>query len=66
VALLSASFGLPFLTFYAIAFFLMRQDQLPVLLAVLAGYGFATAAMLVPAISEFDVAMGRTRLGGEE
>jgi hypothetical protein len=28
-------------------------------------YGFATAAMLIPAISEFDVATGRTT-GGEE
>jgi hypothetical protein len=29
-------------------------------------YGFATAAMLVPAIYEFDFAMGRTKLAGDE
>ena len=27
-------------------------------------YGFATAAMLVPAVSEFDVATGRTTEAG--
>ncbi len=64
-ALLSASFGLPFLTFYAITAFLLRLP-LPVLLAVLFAYGFATAAMLLPAVSEFDVAMGRTRAGQED
>jgi hypothetical protein len=33
---------------------------------VLAGaFGFAVAAMLVPLVSEFDVALGRTTGGGE-
>jgi hypothetical protein len=64
-ALLSASFGLPFLTFYAITAFLLRLP-LPVMLAVVFAYGFASLAILIPAISEFDVAMGRTRGGGDE
>jgi ABC-type transport system involved in multi-copper enzyme maturation permease subunit len=49
---------LPFLTFYAISSFLLGHS-LPVLLAVVATYGFTTVAMLVPAISSFDVAFGR-------
>jgi hypothetical protein len=33
---------------------------------VIAGaFGFALAAMLVPLLSEFDVALGRTTAGGE-
>jgi hypothetical protein len=31
-----------------------------------AAYGFTTAAMLVPALYEFDIAMGRSRVAGEE
>lgn len=63
-AIFIASLALPALTFYGITTFLLQRDQLPVLLAITVGYGFATAAMLVPAVSEFDVAMGRTRGGG--
>jgi hypothetical protein len=36
-----------------------------VFLVISGAYGFAVAAMLVPAIGEFDIAMGRTQ-GNEE
>ena len=52
-----ASFSLPLATFYAITTFLLQRDQFWVLFAVAGGYGFATAAMLVPALADFDVAM---------
>jgi ABC-type transport system involved in multi-copper enzyme maturation permease subunit len=54
-----AAFACPFLTFYALTSFLLNYT-LAVLLVVAAAYGFATAAMLVPALYEFDVATGRT------
>ena len=54
-----ASFMCPFATFYAITSFLLGYT-LNVLLVVAAAYGFTTAAMLIPAIYEFDVATGRT------
>ncbi|MBN1395623.1 MAG: hypothetical protein JW959_11415, partial [Pirellulales bacterium] len=51
----------PFATFYAITSYLMTPPSpLAALLAIAAAYGFTTAAMLVPAIYEFDVATGRT------
>ena len=59
-----ASVLAPIATFWAITSFLL-QYTLSVFLVTLFTYGFATAAMLVPAISEFDVAKGRTA-GGEE
>jgi len=37
-------------------------EGLAMFLAVVAAYGFTTAAMLVPAIYEFDVATGRTTI----
>jgi zinc transport system permease protein len=37
-----------------------------VFFAVSFAYGFMTAALLVPAVNAFDVAMGRTKLAGEE
>ncbi len=52
---------LPFCTFYAITAFLLG-NTLEVCLMVVSAYGFPTIAMLVPAISEFDVALGRTTL----
>jgi len=54
-----ASFLCPCATFCAITSFLLDYT-LGVFLVVAAAYGFATAAMLVPAIYEFDVATGRT------
>jgi hypothetical protein len=55
----SASFLCPLTTFYAITCFLLNQT-LAVFLAITFAYGFLVAAMLVPAIYEFDVATGRT------
>jgi hypothetical protein len=56
----------PFFTFYAITSSMIEPPQtLGVFLTVAFTYGFTTAAMLVPAIYEFDVATGRTT-GGEE
>jgi ABC-type transport system involved in multi-copper enzyme maturation permease subunit len=55
-----ASFACPFFTFYAITSFYYFHATLAVFLVTAATYGFTTAAMLVPAIYEFDVATGRT------
>ena len=52
-----ASFLCPFATFYAITSFLLNYT-LGVFLVTVAAYGFTTAAMLIPAIYEFDVATG--------
>jgi hypothetical protein len=52
---------LPFCTFYAITSFLLGQT-LGVCLFISAAYGFTAIAMLVPAVSEFDVALGRSTL----
>jgi hypothetical protein len=52
---------LPFLTFYAITEYLLG-GSLGVFLWILAAYGFTSIAMLIPAVSEFDVALGRTTL----
>ena len=60
-ALSAAAFALPFMTFYAITAYLL-DEPLGCLLAVAAAYGFAAAAMLVPAVSEFGVTLG----GGKE
>jgi ABC-type transport system involved in multi-copper enzyme maturation permease subunit len=57
-----ASFLCPFATFYAITSLFLNQT-LGVFLVTAASYGFTTAAMLIPAIYEFDVATGRTTLG---
>lgn len=57
-----ASALLPALTFTAIAAFLQGL-ALQVFLIVLAVYGFATAALLVPAIGAFDLLTGRTTSG---
>ena len=54
-----ASFTTPFATFYVITSFLQGNFGATFLVTV-ATYGFATAAMLIPAIDEFDVATGRT------
>ena len=53
---------LPALTFVAITGFL-QGSSLQVLLVVLAAYGFATLALLVPSIAAFDVLTGRTTTG---
>ena len=57
-----ASFACPFATFYSITSFLRgdQGDMLIVLLVTTAAYGFTTAAILIPAIYEFDETTGRT------
>ena len=59
-----ASLACPLLTFVAITSFLQGQT-LGVFLVVVGTYGFTTAAMLIPAIYEFDVATGRTTAAAE-
>ncbi len=57
-----ASALLPSLTFIAITSFL-QGNSLQVLLVTLVAYGFATLALLVPAIGAFDLLTGRTTTG---
>ncbi len=54
-----ASLALPTFTYVAITSFL-QQETLSVFIVVALTYGFTTAAMLIPAVYEFDVATGRT------
>ncbi|MEQ8791406.1 MAG: ABC transporter permease subunit [Pirellulaceae bacterium] len=61
----AASLLLPFATFYAIVSFVLDYT-LPVFLVIGAVYGFTTAAMLVPALGEFNIAMGRARTAAED
>ncbi|MBN2579181.1 MAG: ABC transporter permease subunit [Pirellulales bacterium] len=56
-----ASFLCPFATFYAVTSYLLGSP-LAVFFTIVAAYGFTTAALLVPALYEFDVATGRTTL----
>jgi hypothetical protein len=54
-----ASMLAPFATFYVISTYLQGNYGAAALVTV-AMYGFATAALLIPAVYEFDVATGRT------
>ena len=65
-AIVWASVLLPMATFFAIVSFVLGNRELTIFLVLSGTYGFTTTAMLVPAISEFDFAMGRTRTGGDE
>jgi hypothetical protein len=58
-ALKMSSFILPFGTFYALTTFLLG-NTLGVFAVVAVAYSVPTYAMLVPAISEFDLALGRS------
>jgi hypothetical protein len=58
-AIMWAAFACPFFTFWAITSFLQAQTLGPFLVTT-ATYAFTTLAMLIPAISEFDLAAGRT------
>ena len=58
-AIFWASLVAPFATFFVITSFL-NQSYGAAFLVTVATYGFTIAAMLVPAIYEFDVATGRT------
>lgn len=55
-----ACFSAPVVTFYAITSFLMGSFDLAFFATVIT-FGFATAAMLVPALSEFDIATDAAR-----
>ena len=59
-----ASLLLPFATFFAITNFLVDHVAAAFLVTA-ATYGFTTAAMLVPALYEFDIARGRGRWRGK-
>ncbi|VAX42374.1 hypothetical protein MNBD_PLANCTO02-2668 [hydrothermal vent metagenome] len=63
-ALTIASATLPMLTFYAITSFLL-SEPMATMLAVIFAYGWTTVAMLIPAISEFDVALGHAAVNRE-
>ena len=72
-ALTLASVACPVLMFYAIAYVLIAKpgtdesaDPLIPFLVLGGGFGLAIAAMLVPLLSEFDVALGRTTLLADE
>ncbi len=65
-AIFWASLLLPMATFFAIVSFVLGNRELTIFLVLSGTYGFTTTAMLVPAISEFDFAMGRTRTGGDD
>jgi hypothetical protein len=58
-AIFLASLLAPFATFYVITSYLLGKYD-SAFFVICATYGFATAAMLVPAVSEFDIALGRT------
>jgi ABC-type Na+ efflux pump permease subunit len=60
-----AALLLPFLTFLAITNFLIDHHTAAFLYTAFI-YSFTTAAMLIPALSEFDIAMGRSKVAGEE
>ncbi len=57
-ALTLASLVLPFLTFYAITDFLLGGN-LGVCFWICVAYGFTAIAMMVPAMNDFDIALGR-------
>ncbi|MDA1050818.1 MAG: ABC transporter permease subunit [Planctomycetota bacterium] len=65
-AIFWAALLLPAATFFAIVSFMLGNRELTIFLVLSGTYGFTTVAMLVPAISEFDFAMGRTRTGGDD
>jgi hypothetical protein len=71
-ALFIASWACPLAVIYAVTDILVAKpgseetaDPLFPFIAVAGAFGFAVAAMLVPLISEFDVALGRTTGPGE-
>src|SRR5262249_461251 len=71
-ALTLASWLLPPFVFYTVANILVGKpgtqesaDPVVPFLVIAWAFGFAIAAMLVPLVSEFDVAMGRTGRGAD-
>lgn len=64
-AILGSALMLPIATFFAITSFVLRDRELSIFFVISGAYGFTTAAMMLPALFEFDIAMGRTRLAEE-
>ena len=72
-ALTLASWLCPFAVFYTVTNLLIGRpggyessDPAMPFLVTAGAFGFAVAAMLVPLLSEFDVALGRTTLLADE
>ncbi len=59
-AIALGAFALPFLTFFSITSFILRNQELTVFSVIAVAYGFTTLAMAIPALTEFDFALGRT------
>ena len=59
-----AALTVPVVTFFAIVSFLLGKEM-EVFLTTAAAYGFTTFAMLIPAISDFDIEVGR-RSGSDD
>ncbi|MGE3803890.1 MAG: ABC transporter permease subunit [Gemmataceae bacterium] len=71
-ALTTASILCPAAVFYAVTTILVGKpgstesvDPMLPLMALAGSFGFAVAGMLIPLLSEFDVALGRTSAGGD-
>ncbi len=71
-ALVLASWFCPFAVLYCVVNILVGKpgstesaDPLMPFLVIAGAFGFTVAAMLIPLVSEFDVALGRTTAGGE-
>jgi ABC-type transport system involved in multi-copper enzyme maturation permease subunit len=71
-ALTLASWMCPLGVFYSVVTILVARpgseqsaDPMMPFVVMTAAFGFTVAAMLVPLVSEFDVALGRTTAGGE-
>ncbi len=64
-AIAMASGILPMAMFYSITTLLLGQ-YVNVILVVAFTYGFATTAMIVPALGEFNISMGRIKTAGDE
>lgn len=60
-AILWSSLLLPIATFFAIVSFVLGNRELTIFLVICGMYGFTTMSLTVPAIAEFDIAMGRTK-----
>ncbi len=60
-----ASVVLPLATFYAITSFYLHYTLIVFVVTALA-YGFTTAAMMMPALGEFNINMGRARMAEDE
>ena len=65
-AITLAAFGLPFMTFFAITSFILRGQELTVFSVIATAYGFATLAMMIPALSEFEFSFGKSHAASSD